>query len=268
VRGHRLIESNGGRPGTATIFTRYVDDKITVILLVNAGANIGRISRGVAGHYIPSLNSAKPIAEGVDAARLVAYTGRYEFANNFMLTITLKDGRLVDRSPRGPGGYWLPASETMFFSEDLPVEITFDRDAQGKVVGLTWKTDSGEKKIPRIGPLVRDLEPQADPNPERTGWIRTVLEAMSKGGQAVKDVANMAPEARKDFGRDAMKELAGLQSLSYLAEGDIVDRGIERHGAKVTRILYYKCTTPKSTRYLLIHLTAEGLFTDMDVVDD
>ena len=268
MRGHHIIEANGGRPGTSTNFARYVDDKITVILLANSGANIGRISRGVARHYIPSLNPAKPIAEGVDVARLVAYTGRYEFASNFMLTITMRDGRLVDQSPRVPGGYWYPTSETTFFSDDLPVEITFDRDAQGKVVGLTWKTDSGENKIPRVGPLIRDLEPQADPNPGRTGWIRTVLEAIAKGGRAVDEVANMTPGARKAFGRSAMKDLAEMQSLSYLDERDIAGRGVERHGAKVGRVLYYKCVMPKGMRYLLVHLTSEGLFTDMDVVDD
>ena len=94
------------------------------------------------------------------------------------------------------------------------------------------------------------------------------MEAIAKGGQALKDVADMTPEARRDFGGAGMSDLPGLQSLAYVAEDDLTGRGIERHGAKVMRIIYYKWMTPKSTRYLLIHLTAEGLFTDMDVVDD
>jgi hypothetical protein len=36
----------------------------------------------------------------------------------------------------------------------------------------------------------------------------------------------------------------------------------------VARVLYYKFTTPKGTHHLLIHLTPEGLFTDMDILGD
>ncbi|AGA27997.1 serine hydrolase [Singulisphaera acidiphila] len=268
LRGHRLIEMNGSRPGTTTNLARYVDDKVTVIVLLNCDAEIGRISCGVARHFIPSLNFPKPITEEIAPARLAAYTGRYEFANNFMLTINLEDGRLVERSPKLAGGFWSPVSETTFLSEDLPIEMTFDLGRQGEVVGLTWRSDLRKKTIPRIGPLIHDLKPQADPDPERTGRVRAALESFAKGGQAVEQVENLTPGAKKDFGRGARSELAGLQSLTFISQESIGDRGIERHGEKVAHILYYKFTTPKCTRYLLVHLTAGGLLTDMDIVDD
>jgi CubicO group peptidase (beta-lactamase class C family) len=267
-RGHRRIWHSGGRPGTATIISRYVDDRITVILLTNSGASTERLCLGVARQYIASLGLTGPADSKTNTDRLTDYAGRYELANNNMLTIALEDGKLVDRSPRHVGVDWLPVSETAFVSEDLLAQITFDRNAQDEVIGLTWKSDHGEKKVPRIGPLVHDLEPQADPDPERTGRVRAVLEALAKGSQAVENVADMTPGAKKDFGRAAMKELAGLQSLNYVAEGAIGDRGVERHGGKVRRILYYKFTTPEATRCLLVHLTAEGLLTDLDIVDD
>ena len=131
VQGHRVIESNGGRPGAAAYISRYMDDKITIILLMNTIGNTTRITRGVARRYIPSLNPVGPTAKRVEARLLVAYTGRYEFANNSMLTITREGDKLIDHSPRVAGGYWLPVSETTFSSEDIPVQITFDKDAAG-----------------------------------------------------------------------------------------------------------------------------------------
>ena len=45
-------------------------------------------------------------------------------------------------------------------------------------------------------------------------------------------------------------------------------RHIERHKGKVSRILYYRLMTDKADRGLLIHLTADGLVTDFDIVED
>jgi hypothetical protein len=57
-------------------------------------------------------------------------------------------------------------------------------------------------------------------------------------------------------------------SLTYITEQDIAGRGVIWHDGKVACVLCYKFTTPKGSRDLLIHLTLEGLFTDMDIVGD
>lgn len=55
IRGHRMVGHAGGRPGTATQITRFVDRKLTVIVLMNGGGNPQRLAIQVAGHYIPGL---------------------------------------------------------------------------------------------------------------------------------------------------------------------------------------------------------------------
>jgi CubicO group peptidase (beta-lactamase class C family) len=62
VRGHRLIGHGGGRPGTATQISRFVDDGLTVIVLINGRGDPSGISRRVAGYYIPglTLDTLKP----------------------------------------------------------------------------------------------------------------------------------------------------------------------------------------------------------------
>jgi hypothetical protein len=101
-----------------------------------------------------------------------------------------------------------------------------------------------------------------------TRRIESVLEAFSKGGKAVEEVAGAASEARKDFARGPASELAGMNAISFIAAQDVSDRGIERHGAKVSRILYYRPHTDNARRHLLVYMTADGQVTDEDVIGD
>lgn len=57
VQGHRRIEHNGDRPGSSVTFSRYVDDKLTVIVLANIdGLNLLEIADKVAGLFVPALS--------------------------------------------------------------------------------------------------------------------------------------------------------------------------------------------------------------------
>ena len=78
----------------------------------------------------------------------------------------------------------------------------------------------------------------------------------------------MAPQARKDFARGPAPEFTGIRSISFLAAHDVSDRGIERHGAKVGRILYYQLLANNAPRHVLVYMTAAGLVTDEDVIGD
>jgi CubicO group peptidase (beta-lactamase class C family) len=69
MNGHRLIEHGGAWQGFTDSICRYVDDKLTVIVLTNLDAehsNPDKIAHQVAGFYIPSLKPPpppKPIAD-------------------------------------------------------------------------------------------------------------------------------------------------------------------------------------------------------------
>lgn len=45
-------------------------------------------------------------------------------------------------------------------------------------------------------------------------------------------------------------------------------RDIERHEAKVAEVRYYRMVTSRGTVLLLVHLTADGLIADVDVVEE
>ena len=61
-RGHRTVSHGGGRPGTSTQITRFLDDQLTVIVLMNGRGNAQAIATAVAGRYLPGLllSSIKP----------------------------------------------------------------------------------------------------------------------------------------------------------------------------------------------------------------
>jgi D-alanyl-D-alanine carboxypeptidase len=64
--GHRQVSHGGGIPGFSTEIARYVEDKLTVIVLTNAdGGRANTLARAIANLYIPALATkpAEPIAD-------------------------------------------------------------------------------------------------------------------------------------------------------------------------------------------------------------
>jgi D-alanyl-D-alanine carboxypeptidase len=65
--GHRMIEHGGGIRGFSTQFTRFPDDRLTVIVLTNLeGGHAGPLARGIAALYVPEL--APRVAQAIPDA--------------------------------------------------------------------------------------------------------------------------------------------------------------------------------------------------------
>src|SRR5262249_4071417 len=65
-QGHKRVHHNGGLPGFSSEFQRFVDDKLTVIVLINiSNTNPEKIALNVAGFYVPALTPPvlKPIPD-------------------------------------------------------------------------------------------------------------------------------------------------------------------------------------------------------------
>lgn len=87
----------------------------------------------------------------VNAAGFDAYVGDYELAPTFVLTIT-KEGEKLFGQATGPGQGKLqlePVSETQFVVPSVKAQISFEKDAAGKVVALILvqneRTTKGKK---------------------------------------------------------------------------------------------------------------------------
>ena len=63
LRGHRRVSHSGGIHGFSTHIARFIDDKLTIIVLMNSDrSDAGSLARAIAGHYLPgvTLASVKP----------------------------------------------------------------------------------------------------------------------------------------------------------------------------------------------------------------
>jgi CubicO group peptidase (beta-lactamase class C family) len=83
--GHKLIEHSGAWQGFTTHIARYVDDKLTVVVLTNLDARHaqpGKIAHTVAGLYVPALVpvEVKPIEDKDPQTTVVARTVLKEIA--------------------------------------------------------------------------------------------------------------------------------------------------------------------------------------------
>jgi CubicO group peptidase (beta-lactamase class C family) len=145
IKGHKIIEHGGAWQGFTTFIARYVDDKLSVIVLTNlAGADPGKIAHGIAGFYNSELNPQPPAASPearkadlqTDPKLLDIYPGEYELAPGFIITIT-KEGNDLFGQATGQDKFQLyPETGTKFFLKVVDAKIEFFKDASGNVSHL------------------------------------------------------------------------------------------------------------------------------------
>jgi CubicO group peptidase (beta-lactamase class C family) len=151
LAGHRVVQHGGVWQGFGSYIARYIDDRLTVIVLTNlAQADPGRIARGIAGHYEPELAPPVRTAIDVDPKLLDDYVGRYEFAPGEGLAIELADGALIARPTGQSPARLLAMSETRFFVEVSEVEFEFVKDANGSVTHLVLHTPGGAPQAKKV----------------------------------------------------------------------------------------------------------------------
>jgi CubicO group peptidase (beta-lactamase class C family) len=275
--GTALQFGHGGRDaGFDARLTAFAETGQGAVIMINTNDNsrmVSRIVEVIAREYRwPNrprpTPSERPLAQ-VAEAKLIGCTGRYEFANNQMLTIAADRDHLVTLVDGFPDEEFLPESEDRFHSAERDIQITVVKDDGGEIRGISWKQGSQQREIPRIGPLFHSLKPRTDPDPARTEKVVAALRVLAEGGKALADSPLLTSGARADLGGDqSQRELAGLRSVVFLAEQDVSSLRIERHKGAVSRVLHYRLVTDKPDRGILIHLTSDGQITDYDIVDD
>ena len=143
VAGHKLINHGGSLPGFRAQYARFVNDKVTVIVLTNGdNANAFSIARGVANVYIPGLLPVRNVAR-VDPKVLDTYAGQYQPPQGPPLVITRDGGKLLIH--QGPEkAEMLPENPTDFFMIDMPfTTFSFVKDETGQLF-MVRKVDGRE----------------------------------------------------------------------------------------------------------------------------
>ncbi|MEP6730354.1 MAG: serine hydrolase domain-containing protein [bacterium] len=264
---------NGRDEGFDAEMTATAETGQGVVIMINANDDsrmVGRIRDFVARKYHwPSAPAyVAPPAISATPAQLHALTGRYEWSNNNMLAFVTQAGRLYTSAGGHPDEEFIPVGPDRFNSVERNIGFTVTHDATGAVTGLKLSQGGKERIVPRIGPLFADLAPQHDLDAAVASRVEAVVRALGKGGDALASVQGITATARKDFGGRPWPPAADVQRLTFVSAQDISTRGVERHDSKVARVLYYRMQTAGGERLLLVHLTSDGLVTDVDLLDE
>lgn len=216
----------------------------------------------------PGVTPGRPVPVGqaasMPAARLRAYEGRYEVANNRMATFVATDGHLVTMVDGFGDEEFVPIGADRFVREDGHETIAFVHGADGRITGLVYDDDeAGRHPAPRIGPFVNALRPRPDPDTALTRRIDTALAALRAGGAAVANASPLTAGARRELTGPGIPD---LRLGAFVAEEDVAGRGLVRHEGTVARIRYYRVAG--SARSILVYLTSDGAVTDYDVVTE
>jgi hypothetical protein len=81
---------------------------------------------------------------------LANYVGRYQFAPEFVLTVTQRDVGLFAQLPKAPELPVYPESERKFFYEAADAQITFVKDGSGRPTGLVFQHDGRDLRAQRV----------------------------------------------------------------------------------------------------------------------
>ncbi len=149
----RLAAHGGGIEGFSTSIHRFPDDRVTVIVLSNyEAARSGRIARDLAAvafgekYELP----VERVAVKVDPVIYDAYVGEYELEPGFVFTLTREGDRLMMQATGQGKAELFPASETNFFPKVVRADITFVKDAAGRVTHLVLNQNGRQMNAKKI----------------------------------------------------------------------------------------------------------------------
>ena len=146
VGGHKLVHHGGSLPGFRSQFSRFADDKLSVVVLTNGdNADANLVSLGIAALYIPGLFPERTVAK-IDPKILDAYTGQYQLNPSVSFTITREGDKLLLQQGSNPEKRnLLPESATNFFgNENRRLTYSFVKDEQGQVAYLVVQVEGRE----------------------------------------------------------------------------------------------------------------------------
>ncbi|WP_309717854.1 serine hydrolase domain-containing protein [Armatimonas sp.] len=265
INGHRRISHSGGIPGFATEISRFVNDRITIIVLCNSDStDADSLAKGIARRFIPTLTPTTPKAVAVAPETIRGISGYYD-----------REGR-IGAFLRRSGQLSLDGETLKFSAPDTFFLANFDvslrlqkfravKDSAGQVKEVV---KNEERRAARIGPLANDAPPQHDPDTALTRRLEATLKALAQGEKNL-DSFPVTPGFKSQFAGTPLPELVGgVKDISFVAAFNVADRGILRFGSKVSRVLYYKLSINGAAKYILIYLTDNGLMADEDVVKD
>jgi len=137
--GHEIVWHNGGTGGYRSWIGFDAKNRTGVVVLSNTSttAGVDDIGAHLLDSAVPLLQPAKQRKEvKVDAAVLEKYTGRYQLAPTFIITITREGDHLYAQATAQPRFEIFAEDDRNFFYKVVDAQLTFVLDATGRATSL------------------------------------------------------------------------------------------------------------------------------------
>ena len=107
--------------------------------------------RDVAGKRVAAGMEPKPHKEvAVDAKLLADYAGSYQLGPGIVLTVAVKESRLSVQLTGQPAFDAFPESDKDFFLKVVDAQLTFTRNAEGKVDAVVLHQGGADQRAARV----------------------------------------------------------------------------------------------------------------------
>jgi len=158
VNGHKRMEHGGGIQGFNSELVYWPDEKMTIVVLANLNGNgpssiAQDLAATVHGEKITLPGERKEIT--LTPEQLQQFVGRYSLTPTIHADITLEGDQLYTQLTGQPRFPLFAESPTSFFLKVVDAQVTFHKDASGKVTELTIHQggrDTVAKKISGTAP--------------------------------------------------------------------------------------------------------------------
>jgi len=151
--GRKRVHHGGLIRGFATNITRYVNDDVCIIVLMNLDhVPVGSICKDLAAivfgekYELPK----ERLSIEVDPRIYDAYVGEYELEPGFILSFTKENDRLFTQATGQPKFEIYPESETKFFLKVVDAQITFIKNDKGIVTELILHQNGKDHSAKKI----------------------------------------------------------------------------------------------------------------------
>lgn len=148
---------NGGTGGHSSYALFNPDKDYALVVLSNTSPDVpfadnlgAHIEQRLTGVAAVKLAREFPKIVDVDPKVLDGYTGQYQLAPNFILTVT-RDGTHMITQATGQGMIEIyPESQTKFFTKTIDADITFVTGDQGRATSLVLHQNGADHTAPRV----------------------------------------------------------------------------------------------------------------------
>lgn len=129
-------------------FWKVVEAKVKFSKDENGEVTGGHFTQGGNAIDILKLKDEKIIAVNPDIYK--NYTGKYDYGNNFHITVTTENNKIFAQGTNQPKLEIFPVSEREFVARDVNARITFVAGPDGKIEKLNLDMGGQKKDAPRI----------------------------------------------------------------------------------------------------------------------